>query len=232
MRAPRPSSQCRRIHPATCAASSSAVSRRAACTAPRPGAGLGPQHLHGDRRLQPQRLGRQRWPPARIASSLRQLVESGSSSAAPGAVGELDREAGQRGRARSRASRRSTGCGSPTAVTGTGDAGRDEEALQQHELGLAGVLELVQQHGPEALPLDRADVGERAGQPRRQGHLVGEVQGVAAALEVEVGARPAAAPRGRARSAVRASLTSPWAGPRPGWRPWAGRATRASNAST
>ena len=82
VRAPRPSSQCWRIHPATCAASSSAVSRRAACTRPGPAPGLGRSICTATGDF--SRSGSDvRLATCRIASSLRQLVESGSSSARP-----------------------------------------------------------------------------------------------------------------------------------------------------
>ncbi len=82
VRAPRPSSQCCRIQEATCAASSSAVSRRAACTRPGPAPGLGRSicTATGDFSRSDSEV---RLATRRIASSLRQLVDSGSSSARP-----------------------------------------------------------------------------------------------------------------------------------------------------
>ncbi len=62
----------------------------------------------------------------------------------------------------------------------------DEQRPQQLELGRRGVLELVEQHGAETLPLDGADVGEGHGEPGGQRHLVGEVHRVALALEPQV----------------------------------------------
>jgi hypothetical protein len=63
---------------------------------------------------------------------------------------------------------------------------RDEERVQQLQLGLGGVLELVEQHGPEAQPLGATHLRHRAGDAGGESHLVGEVHGVARALQLLV----------------------------------------------
>ena len=65
-------------------------------------------------------------------------------------------------------------------------AGGDEQRAQQLQLGLGGVLELVEQHRPEACPLGRPDLGHGRGDACRERDLVGEVHGIAAALELVV----------------------------------------------
>ena len=74
-------------------------------------------------------------------------------------------------------------CGSPTAVTGWPPP---NSGAQQHELGMAGVLVLVEQDDARPGPLRRADLRHLLGDPGRERHLVAEVQrsGVALALGV------------------------------------------------
>ena len=74
-------------------------------------------------------------------------------------------------------------------VADRGDGRAGEERAQELELGVRGVLELVEEDDAEALPFDRGDVGEGASQPRCEGHLVGEVHRVPRRLEVGVAAR-------------------------------------------
>ena len=62
-----------------------------------------------------------------------------------------------------------------------------EQGPQQHQLGLAGVLELVQQDHPVALPFLPGHLRHVPRQACRQGYLVGEVE--AAALPLELGVR-------------------------------------------
>ncbi|GAA3459631.1 hypothetical protein GCM10018963_16440 [Saccharothrix longispora] len=57
-----------------------------------------------------------------------------------------------------------------------------EQRPQQHALGVAGVLVLVEQHGAVALALAPRHLGVLGGQPRGQRHLVGEVHGRLAPL--------------------------------------------------
>ena len=58
---------------------------------------------------------------------------------------------------------------------------------QQHELGLAGVLELVEQNCPKPLTFHRTDIGEPLGQGGSQCHLVREVERIPAPLEPDIG---------------------------------------------
>ena len=180
---PRGSSQCSASQPATWAG---LVLGRLAAGAPRPRRGPAPGRAAASARrpaTRPQRRRRRRWRRRGSPSSLRQLVDSGSTSARPAPPANSAREARSASSRSRRASRRSTGCGSPTAVTGTGLRRRRRTAsASSSQLGLGGVLELVEQHRPEPRPLGRADVGERAGQPRGEGHLVGEVHRVALRL--------------------------------------------------
>ena len=59
----------------------------------------------------------------------------------------------------------------------------DEQVSQEHQLGLGGVLELVEQDDAVAPPLGRSDVGVPGRERRGGGDLVGEVEGVSGALE-------------------------------------------------
>ncbi len=63
---------------------------------------------------------------------------------------------------------------------------RDEERAQQLELRLGGVLELVEEHRPEPSALGDAHLLDLGGDPGGEGHLVGEVHGVARPLELLV----------------------------------------------
>ena len=57
-----------------------------------------------------------------------------------------------------------------------------EQRAQQHQLGVAGVLVLVEQDHLVAGPLGRADLGVPAGDPGRQRHLIAVVQHLAGGL--------------------------------------------------
>ena len=69
---------------------------------------------------------------------------------------------------------------------GDGLAGHDEQVAQELELGLGGVLELVEEDGPVARPLAATDLGDGRGDACREGHLVGEVHGVAGTLQLGI----------------------------------------------
>ena len=92
-------------------------------------------------------------------------------------IGELGRETGEGRGARSapavdRLVGVADGSHRDPAVPGR------EERPQQDELGLGGVLELIEQHDPESGPLAGPDVGEPHRQPGCQRHLVGKVNGI------------------------------------------------------
>ena len=57
-----------------------------------------------------------------------------------------------------------------------------EQRAQQHELGVAGVLVLVEQHDLVAAPLGRADLGVPGRDPGGDGHLVAVVDDLAGGL--------------------------------------------------
>ena len=63
-----------------------------------------------------------------------------------------------------------------------------EQRPQQHQLGVAGVLVLVEQHDLVAGALGRADLGVPAGDPGRQRHLVPVVEHLAGGLGRRVAA--------------------------------------------
>ena len=65
-------------------------------------------------------------------------------------------------------------------------ARRDEQRPEQLQLGLGGVLELVEQHRAEPRPLGDPDLRHGGRDTGGERHLVGEVHGVTAALELVV----------------------------------------------
>ena len=174
--------------PATHSASSSTVSSRAQATAPRSarsGAGHQPRHVGG---LVPQVLldggrgvehsrgvpeaGRQQQHRSRTRG------RRGPERPAPGDHREVDGEPPQVPRARA-----------APAVDGLArvpDRGHRvpaaEQRAQQHELRVAGVLVLIEQDHLVAGPLGRPYLRVLAGDPGRQGHLIGVVKDLAARL--------------------------------------------------
>ena len=169
------------------AASSSMVVSRATATWPGPASVARRErpHLHPARRGERvrRRRSRRRGRPGRCASS--------STGGAPGRARRRRRKSARK---RSQGGRRGA---TPAVdrlvrVADRGDrhrlAGRDEQRSQQLQLGLGGVLELVEQHRPEPRRARPPRPAARRGDPGGERHLVGEVHGVAGPLEVVVAA--------------------------------------------
>ena len=172
---------------------------------PGPGAGRRPQRLRRAPWRRPAAARRRGWRQPRIA----RRCASSSTAAARRAVGIVARTPAGSGSGWSRwrrASRRSTGWGRrPRSPAPARPARRTATGAARAGPPRCPGTRRAAPPGTAAARSRRCRGTER-GEPRRERHLVGEVHGVALALEGEVGARRSAGPRAARAARVSASL--------------------------
>ena len=167
--------------------------------APPPGPSRWRHQPRHQRRLRPQSLlqrGGCVQDPFGVAEAGRQLPDLGRAGAAAPA-GAVPSPAGRPLASHGKVGDETAqvaGAGAAPAVdrlAGIADGGdrmpAAEQRLQQHQLGVAGVLVLVEKHYLEPGALDRTDLGMAAGDPCRQGDLVTVVDHFAGSLGARVG---------------------------------------------